>query len=42
MTNTPVDTIEKRDKRVRSKYNPSLVGRIDIPPRHIIHGLLER
>ena len=30
MTNTPVDTIDKRDKRVWSKYNPSLVRRIDI------------
>lgn len=30
MTNTPIDTIERRDKRVWSKYNPSLVKRIDI------------
>jgi hypothetical protein len=30
MTNTPIDAIERRDKRVWSKYNPSLVKRIDI------------
>ena len=30
MTNTHIDTIERRDKRVWSKYNPSLVKRIDI------------
>lgn len=29
-TNTSADAIEKRDKRVWSKYNPSLVRRIDI------------
>ena len=29
-TNTSVEIIEKRDKRVWSKYNPSLVNRIDI------------
>jgi IS5 family transposase len=29
-TNTSVEIIEKRDKRVWSKYNPSLVNRIDV------------
>ena len=29
-TNTPGDIIERKDKRVWSKYNPSLVNRIDI------------
>ncbi len=30
MTNTHIDTLERGDKRVWSKYNPSLVKRIDI------------
>ena len=29
-TNTPGDIIERKDKRVWSKYNPSLVKRIDV------------
>ena len=29
-TNTPVDTMERRDKRIWSRYNPSLVKRIDV------------
>jgi hypothetical protein len=30
MTNTSVDCIERKDKRIWRKYNPSLVKRIDV------------
>ena len=30
MTNTSVDCIERKDKRIWNKYNPSLVQRINV------------